>query len=85
MSQATQLLRQYKPELVLGLGGYVAAVALRAIAAEAPPDLEPASFTCQFLSTAKFDSVDIEGTTPMARNTSRRHAPTSPVASRPAS
>ena len=41
------------------MGGYVAAVALRAAAMEAPPSLEPASFTCQFLSAARFDAVDI--------------------------
>jgi len=41
------------------MGGYVAAVALRAAAAEAPPGLEPASFTCQFLSPARFEAVDI--------------------------
>lgn len=41
------------------MGGYVAAVALRAGAAELPNEFEPASFTCQFLSIAKFEPVDI--------------------------
>ena len=53
------------------MGGYVAAVALRAAAAEAPPGLEPASFTCQFLSSARFDAVDIDVT---VRRSSRRAA-----------
>ena len=51
------------------MGGYVAAVALRAIADEVAPGHEPASFTCQFLSTAKFEPVDIEVN---VRRTSRR-------------
>ena len=42
------------------MGGYVAAVALRALAAEVAPGHEPASFTCQFLSPAEFAPVDIE-------------------------
>lgn len=42
------------------MGGYVASVALRAAAAEAADGLEPASFTCQFLSIARFDAVDVE-------------------------
>jgi acyl-CoA thioesterase-2 len=41
------------------MGGYVAAVALRAMAAEVAPGLEPASFTCQFLAAARFEAVDI--------------------------
>ncbi len=41
------------------MGGYVAAVGLRAAAAEVPAAHEPASFTCQFLSAAKFEPVDI--------------------------
>jgi acyl-CoA thioesterase len=41
------------------MGGYVAAIALRAAAQEAPPALEPASFTCQFLSPARFDAIDL--------------------------
>ena len=41
------------------MGGYVAAMALRAAAAEVLPPFEPASFTCQFLSSAKFEPVDI--------------------------
>jgi acyl-CoA thioesterase-2 len=42
------------------MGGYVAAIALRAAAAEAPAGLEPASFTCQFLSPARFEAIDID-------------------------
>jgi acyl-CoA thioesterase II len=42
------------------MGGYVAAIALRAAAAEAPPGLEPASFTCQFLSPARFEAIDLD-------------------------
>jgi acyl-CoA thioesterase II len=53
------------------MGGYVAAVALRAAAEEAPPGLEPASFTCQFLSPARFDPVDVDVT---VRRASRRAA-----------
>jgi acyl-CoA thioesterase II len=53
------------------MGGYVAAVALRAAAAEAPPGLEPASFTCQFLSAARFEAVDINV---VVRRASRRAA-----------
>ena len=53
------------------MGGYVAAIALRAVAAEARPGLEPASFTCQFLSPARFEAVDIEVT---VRRASRRAA-----------
>lgn len=41
------------------MGGYVAAMALRAAAAEVPAPFEPASFTCQFLSSAEFEPVDI--------------------------
>ncbi len=41
------------------MGGYVAAMALRAAATEVPAPFEPASFTCQFLSSAKFEPVDI--------------------------
>lgn len=53
------------------MGGYVAAVALRAAAEEAPAGLEPASFTCQFLSAARFDAVDIDVA---VRRASRRTA-----------
>jgi acyl-CoA thioesterase-2 len=41
------------------MGGYIAAVALRACAAEVDPSLPPASFSCQFASSARFDTVDI--------------------------
>jgi len=51
------------------MGGYVAAVALRAMGAEVAAGHEPASFTCQFLSTAKFAPVDIEVS---VRRSSRR-------------
>jgi acyl-CoA thioesterase-2 len=53
------------------MGGYVAAIALRAAAEEAPPGLEPASFTCQFLSPARFEDVDINVS---VRRASRRAA-----------
>jgi acyl-CoA thioesterase II len=51
------------------MGGYVAAVALRAMAAEAPDGFLPASFNCQFLSVARFEAVDIGVT---VRRSSRR-------------
>jgi acyl-CoA thioesterase-2 len=53
------------------MGGYVAAIALRAAAQEAPAGLEPATFTCQFLSPARFEAVDINVT---VRRASRRAA-----------
>lgn len=53
------------------MGGYVASVALRACGAEVDGGLEPASFTCQFLSTAQFGCVELEVTT---RRASRRAA-----------
>jgi len=40
-------------------GGYVASVALRAAAAHAAFD-RPASFSCHYLSVARFDTVDLE-------------------------
>jgi acyl-CoA thioesterase II len=40
------------------LGGYVAAIALRAMAAETQLP-RPASFQCQFLSVARFDAVEV--------------------------
>ncbi|MEN8181336.1 MAG: thioesterase family protein [Myxococcota bacterium] len=43
------------------MGGYLAGVALRAIAAESPQP-RPASFTCQFLRAGRFGSVEIEVT-----------------------
>jgi acyl-CoA thioesterase-2 len=51
------------------MGGYVAAVALRAMGREVPAGFEPASFTCQFLAVARFESVDIAVT---VRRGSRR-------------
>jgi acyl-CoA thioesterase-2 len=44
------------------LGGYVAAVALRAMGATSPLQ-RPASFSCLFLSVARFAEVEIEVTT----------------------
>ncbi len=41
------------------MGGYVAAVAIRAAGAESP-FLRPASFTCQYLGVAEFAPVDID-------------------------
>ncbi len=52
-------------------GGYIASIALRAAAAEVSDGLAPASFTCQFLSPARFEPVDIDVT---VRRTSRRAA-----------
>jgi len=53
------------------IGGYVAAIALRALAAET--DLpRPASFHCQFLSVARFAPVDLEVAT--LRRGKRSHA-----------
>ena len=43
------------------MGGYVAAVALRAAGAESPFD-RPASFFCHYLSVAAFEAVDVEVT-----------------------
>ncbi len=43
-------------------GGYVAAVALRALGAESPLP-RPATFTCQYLNVAKFEAVDLAVTT----------------------
>ena len=44
------------------MGGYIASVALRAAGAESP-FARPASFFCQYLGVAAFDSVDIAVTT----------------------
>lgn len=44
------------------MGGYVAAVALRAAGAAATDGFVPASFFCQYLGVARFDAVDIEVT-----------------------
>lgn len=53
------------------VGGYVAAIALRALAAET--DLpRPASFHCNFLSVARFAAVDLEVAT--LRRGKRSHA-----------
>jgi acyl-CoA thioesterase-2 len=41
------------------MGGYIASVALRAAAAEVDSALAPASFTCQFLSSARFEDIDV--------------------------
>jgi acyl-CoA thioesterase II len=53
------------------MGGYLASIALRAAAADVAPELTPASFSCQFISTASFEPVDIEV---VARRSSRRAA-----------
>jgi len=53
------------------MGGYVAAIALRAAAAEVADGLSPASFTCQLLAPARFEPVDIAVT---VRRASRRAA-----------
>jgi len=41
------------------MGGYIAAIALRAAATAVPDGLRPASFTCQFLAPARFEPVDL--------------------------
>ena len=40
-------------------GGYIASIALRAAGIEAPAGHRPASFSCQYLSAAAFDEIDI--------------------------
>lgn len=40
-------------------GGYIAAIALRAVGKIAPPDHKPATFSCQYLAAGQFDAVDI--------------------------
>jgi acyl-CoA thioesterase II len=40
-------------------GGYIAAIALRAIGKVAPADHKPATFSCQYLAAGQFDPVDI--------------------------
>lgn len=52
------------------VGGYVAAIALRAVAAESAVP-RPATFSCQYLGVADFDAVDLEVVTLRA---SRRSA-----------
>lgn len=42
------------------MGGYAAALALRAAAAEVPDEMRPASFSCQFFTPAAFEPVDLE-------------------------
>lgn len=41
-------------------GGYMAAVALRAVGRLAPPGHRPLSLSCQYLSRARSDEVDVE-------------------------
>jgi acyl-CoA thioesterase len=53
------------------LGGYVAAIALRAMGRETPLR-RPASITCQFLAEAKFEDAEVEVTT--LRRGRRSHA-----------
>lgn len=53
------------------LGGYVAAIALRAIGAESPLR-RPASFSCLFLAVGRFDDVELEVRT--LRRGRRSHA-----------
>lgn len=53
------------------LGGYVAAIALRAMGKETPLR-RPASITCQFLASAEFDDADVEVST--LRRGKRSHA-----------
>jgi acyl-CoA thioesterase len=53
------------------MGGYIAAIALRAAATAVAPPLVPASFTCQFMAAAEFEPVDIDVS---VRRSSRRTA-----------
>lgn len=53
------------------MGGYVASIALRAAAREVDRTLRPASFSCQFVATARFEPVTIAVT---VRRSSRRAA-----------
>ncbi len=41
-------------------GGYLSVIALRAAGAIAPPDHRPASYSCQYLTQAKFEPLDIQ-------------------------
>lgn len=50
------------------MGGYIASVALRAAGAESP-FARPASFFCQYLGVATFDTVDLSVTTLRAART----------------
>jgi acyl-CoA thioesterase-2 len=54
------------------LGGYVASIGLRAIAAVSP-FTRPASFFCQFLGVADFDTVDLRVTTLRSARTAAAH------------
>src|SRR2546421_9960485 len=54
------------------MGGYVAATALRA-AGEVSPFDRPASFFCQYLGVADFDTVDIAVTTLRSARTAAAH------------
>ena len=45
------------------MGGYVAACALRAVGAGAAPGQRPATFSCHYLSVARFGTVDLQVTT----------------------
>lgn len=53
------------------MGGYIAAIALRAAATAVDAPLVPASFTCQFLAAARFEPVDLAVS---VRRSSRRTA-----------
>jgi acyl-CoA thioesterase-2 len=54
------------------MGGYVASVALRAAGAVSPFD-RPASFFCQYLGVAAFDTVDLRVTTLRSARTAAAH------------
>lgn len=45
------------------IGGYIAAIALRAAGAIAPPGHRPVTLTCQFLARGSVDPVEIEAVT----------------------
>ena len=54
------------------MGGYVASVALRAVAGVSP-FARPASFFCQYLGVAAFDTVDVTVTTLRGARTAAAH------------
>jgi acyl-CoA thioesterase-2 len=53
------------------MGGYVAATALRAVGALAGPGERPATFSCHYLSVARFGTVDLHVTTRRRGRTAR--------------
>ena len=64
------------------MGGYIASIALRAVGAESP-STRPASFYCQYLGVAAFETVDIEVQTLKAGRTVAFHRATITQGGRP--